>query len=97
MKSDIEKVLGRYSFIEGGSIILKMGANMELGTEVGTHIHEVNHMHLTNMSSIGQILLILELERILAKEVNDDTQSKRMKKYTEVINNKTVNCKIKLN
>ena len=90
MKSDIEKVLGRYSFIEGGSIILKMGANMELGTEVGTHIHEVNHMHLTNMSSIGQILLILELERILAKEVNDDTQSKRMKKYTEVINNKTI-------
>jgi len=84
MYSEKVKILGQYDFREGGSIGIPMGPNMEMETETSTQIHEMYHMHLVNLTNLGFVLQILEMERALA-EGEDDAQKKRMEKYTEII------------
>lgn len=84
MKSENIKILGQYRFQEGGAIHLFIGPNMELGTEHNTQVHEMYHMHLTNITSFGIILRILDMERAFAEET-DTEHSVRMQKFTEVM------------
>lgn len=84
MKSENIEILGQYRFQEGGSIQLFIGPNMEYGTEHSTQIHEMYHMHLTNMTSFGFVMRIMDLERVFAEET-DIEHSRRMRRFTEVM------------
>ncbi len=84
MYSEKVKMLGKYSFREGGSISIPMGPNMEMKTEASTQIHEMYHMHLMNLTNLGFVLQVLEMERLFS-EGKDDTQNKRIEKYTQII------------
>lgn len=37
--------------------------NMKYDTSVNTQIHEMNHMHLDNATTLGNVLKMLEMER----------------------------------
>jgi len=65
-----EIVLGEYTYKEGGSIRLYMGANMEYESSINTQIHEMNHMHLDNVTTLGNVLEILEMERVCTPEAD---------------------------
>ncbi|HWO98312.1 MAG TPA: hypothetical protein VNM45_18660 [Bacillus sp. (in: firmicutes)] len=84
MKSENIKILGRYRFQEGGSIKLFIGPNMEYGTELNTQVHEMYHMHLTNITSFGVALGILDMERGFAEKI-DAQQSSRIQKMIDLM------------
>lgn len=84
MHTENVKILGKYSFRHGGTISILMGPNMEYGTEASTMIHEMYHMHLMTMTSIGFVVQILEMERVLS-EGKDEEQNRKMEKYTQIL------------
>lgn len=67
-------ILGTYSIKNGGEIHLEMGRNMEHGAGFSTQIHEMQHMNLDNMTVLGGVLKLLELERI--NSYNDKLHNK---------------------
>jgi len=83
-----EIVLGEYTYKEGGSIRLYMGANMEYESSINTQIHEMNHMHLDNVTTLGNVLEILEMERVCTPEA-DKSHINKIKKYEDIIRNRT--------
>ena len=56
------KILGTYNYREGGSIYININDNMKYDTPVNTQIHEMNHMHLDNATTLGNVLKMLEME-----------------------------------
>ncbi|MDU7439198.1 MAG: hypothetical protein E7L05_01160 [Clostridium sp.] len=88
MKDLGEIVLGEYTYKEGGSIRLYMGANMEYESSINTQIHEMNHMHLDNVTTLGNVLEILEMERVCTPEA-DKSHINKIKKYEDIIRNRT--------
>ncbi|QHM11252.1 hypothetical protein [Bacillus subtilis] len=90
MKYENVEVLGSYSVREGGSINFSMGKNLELGTEINTYIHELFHMHLTNYSSLGFLLLLFEKECNLSLEYQDELHYNQIKELSTIIFNRTV-------
>ena len=45
------RILGKYSYQEGGSIYISINENMKYNTAVNTQIHEMSHMHLDNVTT----------------------------------------------
>ena len=82
------RILGKYSYQEGGSIYISINENMKYKTEVNTQIHEMNHMHLDNVTTLGNILKILEIERCCTPTI-DVTHSSLIEKYQQIIKRKT--------
>ncbi|GGH68632.1 hypothetical protein GCM10008014_51250 [Paenibacillus silvae] len=89
MKSENVTVLGFYKTRGGGSIQLFIGPNMEFGTEHTTQVHEMYHMHLTNMTTLGSIISIFELERVMSEEL-DMKQSNRIKKFIDIMSERAL-------
>ncbi len=85
------EVLGSYSVRDGGYINFSMGKNLELGTEINTYIHELFHMHLTNCSNLGFLLLLFEKECNLALEERDKLHYNKIQELSAIIFNRTVN------
>ncbi|MGM2621179.1 MULTISPECIES: hypothetical protein [Bacillus] len=91
MKYKNFEVLGSYSLRDGGYINFSMGKNLELGTEINTYIHELFHMHLTNCSNLGFLLLLFEKECNLALEELDKSHYNKIRELSTIIFNRTVN------
>lgn len=90
MKYENFEVLGSYSVREGGYINFSMGKNLELGTEINTYIHELFHMHLTNCSNLGFLLLLFERECSFALEAEDELHYNKIRELSEMIFNRTI-------
>lgn len=90
MQYENVNILGSYSLRDGGNINIFMGKNLASGTEVNTYIHELFHMHLTNSSSLGFFLLLLEKEYNLASGAEDMNHCEKIKELSEIIFNRTV-------
>ncbi|PEP14065.1 hypothetical protein CN552_16395 [Bacillus wiedmannii] len=67
-----------------------MGKNLELGTEINTYIHELFHMHLTNCSNLGFLLLLFERECSFALEAEDELHYNKIRELSEMIFNRTI-------
>ncbi|QWG48372.1 hypothetical protein EXW31_28625 (plasmid) [Bacillus mycoides] len=67
-----------------------MGKNLELGTEINTYIHELFHMHLTNSSNLGFLLLLFERECSFALEAEDELHYNEIRELSEMIFNRTI-------
>ncbi|WP_304522092.1 hypothetical protein [Bacillus toyonensis] len=90
MKYENFEVLGSYSVRNGGYINFSMGKNLELGTEINTYIHELFHMHLTNCSNLGFLLLLFERECSFALEAQDELHYNKIRELSEMIFNRTI-------
>ncbi|WJE23072.1 MULTISPECIES: hypothetical protein [Bacillus cereus group] len=90
MKYENFEVLGSYSVRDGGYINFSMGKNLELGTEINTYIHELFHMHLTNSSNLGFLLLLFERECSFALEAEDELHYNEIRELSEMIFNRTI-------
>ncbi|MEM5682746.1 hypothetical protein AAHB64_01450 [Bacillus toyonensis] len=90
MKYENFEVLGSYSVRDGGYINFSMGKNLELGTEINTYIHELFHMHLTNCSNLGFLLLLFERECSFALEAQDELHYNKIRELSEMIFNRTI-------
>lgn len=90
MQYENVNILGSYSLRDGGNINIFMGKNLALGTEVNTYIHELFHMHLTNSSNLGFLLLLFEKEYNLASDAEDINHCEKIKELSEIIFNRTV-------
>lgn len=82
------RILGKYSYQEGGSIYISINENMKYNTAVNTQIHEMSHMHLDNVTTLGNILKVLEIERCCTPTI-DVTHSSLIEKYQQIIKSKT--------
>lgn len=88
MKNRSDVILGDYNYQEGGSIRLNMGHNMQYDFASSTQIHEMNHAHLDNVTTLGTLLKLLNMERICTPE-SDTRHSSRIHKYENIIRNRT--------
>lgn len=81
-------VLGQYDYRENGSIYLPMGVNMQYDTSVNTQIHEMNHIHLDNMTTLGSLLKIFEIEKFNTP-TDDKLHISAVTKYESIIRSRT--------
>lgn len=82
------KILGTYNYREGGSIYININDNMKYDTSVNTQIHEMNHMHLDNATTLGNVLKMLEMERCCTPSI-DQKHSLLIEKYQQTIRENT--------
>ena len=82
------KILGTYNYREGGSIYININDNMKYDTPVNTQIHEMNHMHLDNATTLGNVLKMLEMERCCTPSI-DQTHILLIEKYQQIIKRNT--------
>lgn len=82
------KILGTYNYREGGSIYININDNMKYDTSVNTQIHEMNHMHLDNATTLGNVLKMLEMERCCTPSI-DQKHILLIEKYQQIIRENT--------
>ena len=82
------KILGTYNYREGGSIYININDNMKYDTSVNTQIHEMNHMHLDNATTLGNVLKMLEMERCCTPSI-DQNHILLIEKYQQIIRRNT--------
>lgn len=82
------KILGTYNYREGGSIYININDNMKYNTPVNTQIHEMNHMHLDNATTLGNVLKMLEMERCCTPSI-DQNHVLLIEKYQQIIRSNT--------
>lgn len=78
------KTLGTYNYQERGSIYININNNMKYDTSVNTQIHEMNHMHLDNATTLGNVLKMLEMERCCTP-TEDRAHILLLEKYQKII------------
>lgn len=78
------KTLGTYNYRERGSIYININNNMKYDTSVNTQIHEMNHMHLDNATTLGNVLKMLEMERCCTP-TEDRAHILLLEKYQQII------------